>query len=471
MRAGALVLPLGSLCFLVAIAGCGGGNASSSIPVTVSTAAASSPAPLPSSNGDELVYSGTLTQTFQNFPEVVPPGSPSPEPTSVTTENVTQQITVLSNQAFNGGTGLTDLHSVETDAQASGLKTTTSTTDTYETTAQAGSTSQLLDYGSQFADEAGDTMTTSYQPQRIDDELPETAGATWTNGAGAQVDQALAGDASGSAITVAQTINPNGTYSEATTYPPNYSAPGFTGVGQIQENADGSGTFAFVANDAALTIEYSEPVPQATGSPLITIAEFGGLDPTAADQPNASFTLSDWYGSAPAFYSEADRDLGTVTVPSSCALSSSFPQSAAAIQETITRTDTILGYTEQEVQTSYVSSGVGPLCTVLQDTQTLFYDFNGDQAAVFTATPPLEIASVAETLALQPASASTSTATAKTRAKSTSISSLSHTQFDVAPALRVRFDRAVEIARRRIVNALARRANSIRTAHAQGVKR
>jgi hypothetical protein len=450
MRAGATVIALGSLCFLVALAGCGGGGAGatgSTLPTTTTISSnvsnpTPSPSPYPQTAGDTLVYAGTLTQTFQSFPEVVAPGSPSPEPTATSVVGVTQQISVLGNQAFNGGSGLTDLHSVETDADASGLKTTTSTTDTFETIAQSGSSSPLLDYGSQYADEAGDTMTTSYSPARVEDQLPETPGAQWSNGAGATVLEALAGNANGSAITVDRNVHADGTYSENTTYPPGYSAPGYTGVGEIQENTDGSGTYAWVADGAPITIEYSAPVPQASGSPLITVAEFEGLDPTPDTPPSQAFTLSTWYGTAPSFYNEIDRDLGNVAVPATCKLSASLPQSATAIQETTARIDTVVGYTEQETQTTFVAQGYGPICIVLHDVQTLYYDFNGDQPFVFTTTPPLEIATVDEALALQPGS---STTNATSRASSSGRS----TPVDVAPALRIAFDRALEAVRRR----------------------
>jgi hypothetical protein len=463
MRAGAVCIALGSLCYLLILPGCGGGSAGSNTlppPVGQSTSTATpspsptpagSPSPYPHTDGDTFVYAGTLTQTFQNFPEVQAPGTPSPEPTSVTTQNVTQTISVRSNQSFNGGSGLFDLHSAETDAYTSGLKTTTSTTDTYEAIAQVGSASQLVSYGSQYADEAGDTVTTSYSPQTVLDQLPDTPGAQWSNSPAATVLEALAGNSNGSAITVQRTVHADGTYSETTTYPPGYAAPGYTGTGNIQENTDGSGTFAFVANGSALTLEYSVPVPQPTGAPLITVAEFLGLDPTPANQPYASFQLAAWYGSAPAFYGETDRDLGVVPIPASCGLKSQFPQQASAIAQTIDRTDTVLGYTEHETVTSYVANGYGTLCTVLSDTQTLYYDFNGDQAFVFTLAPPLEIASVSETLSLQPSS-SIITAQART----TSVAASAGPSLEFGAALRGSFDHAVATQRHNLTRALVR---------------
>jgi hypothetical protein len=428
-----------------------GQSASTPTPAPAPTPAVS-PSPYPHTEGDVFVYGGTLTQTYQSFPEVVAPGTPAPEPTSVTTQNVTQTVTVRTNQSFNGGSGLFDLHSAETDAYASGLKTTTSTTDTYEAIAQAGSSSQLVSYGSQFTDEAGDSMTVSNAPQVILDQLPHTAGAQWSNGPGATVLQALAGNSNGSAITVQRTVHSDGTYSETTTYPPGYAAPGYTGTGDIQENTDGSGTFAWVANSSAITIEYSKPVPQATGAPLITVAEFFGLDPTAANPPNASFQLPTWYGAAPAFYGETDKNLGVVPVPSSCGLKSPFPQQAYAIAQIVDRTDTILGYTEHQTVTNYVADGYGTLCSVLSDTQTLYYDFNGDQAFVFTTKPPLEIATVTETLALQPSSAIVA---AQSRMKN-SVATQTTPSLQIGAALRGRFDHAVAAQRQNLAHSLVR---------------
>ncbi len=444
--AGAVGIALGCLCFLVTLSGCGGGGGSSTsspeLPVLMPGGASSSPAatgsPYPTSDGTQLVYGGTLTQRFQTFTEVVAPGS-SPEPVSTTTQNVTQAISLRSNQSFNGNNGLFDVHSSETDADTSGLKTTTSTTDTYQSIAPNGSGSTLVQYGSLFVDEAGDSTTTSYGSPLTLDQLPETPGAQWTNSPAASIEQALAGNSNGSGITVQRTIHSDGTYAENTTYPEGYSAPGYSGVDRIHENTDGSGTFAFVANTSALTIEFSVPVPQPTGSPLITIGEFPYLDPTPTDTPpprpyGAAFQLPDWYGSAPQFYNESDRDLGQLAIPSSCKLSTQYPQSAFAIQQVIDRTDTILGYTEHRTTTNYVGGGYGTLCTTTSDTLTVYYDYSGDQAYAFSSVLPLEIDTVSETLALQP---STSTSAERTK----TAAAIAHTTtFDASAAVRAAFD-------------------------------
>ena len=407
------------------------------------------PSPYPRSPGDTFVYAGQLVQTSQTFPEVTAPGS-SPEPTATTTVNVTQTVTVRTNQTFNGTGGLTGLHSVESDALASGLKTTTATTDTYETLA-AGT--QLLDYGSQYADEAGDTISTLLAPAAVLDQLPEIAGAAWANGPGATIDEAIAGDATGSAVTVVRTINGDGSYNERTTYPPNYSAPGYTGVGTIQENADGSGSFSFVASGGTVAITYSPPEPQATGGPLITVNEFLGLDTTA--KPYATFQIPGWYGTAAPLYAETDRDLGTVAVPASCHLAATLPAQATAIAQAITKTDTILGYTETQTTTSYVAAGYGLLCATLADTQTFYYDFNGDQRFVFTPTTPLQITIATEALALQPSSQIAGTTTSGVRAGT-------RPQLALAAALRARFDRGVRAAHRNRLAQLIRGATRLR---------
>lgn len=453
---------------LAMLSGCNGGSTSSNVllPATdvVSSASAakprSTPSPYPWSNGEVVRYAGMLTQRFQNFPEVVPPGTPSPEPISVTRERVSQTIAIRTQQSFNGGTRLTDLHDEESDAYTSGLKTTTHTTDTYE---KAGSPpSQLVNYGSQYVDESGDTMTTSYAPPRVENELPERAGAQWSNGAGAQVLEALAGDKKGSPVTVSRTVDNDGTYNESTTYPLGYSGLGYTGIGQIQENVDGSGTYAFVTTNAPTTIDYSAPVPQPTGRPRLTIAVYDQLDPTPSDKPSSLNTLASWYGASPAFYNEIDRDLGKVTVPAACALSAKFPKAAIAVQETVDTTDTVLGYTEHQVETSYVAAGYGVLCSVLSDKQTLYYDFNGDEPYVFTNAPPLEIATLSETLALQPTSHTAKATSAAVTSSSGAIVG------DVAPALRLGFEHAVETLRRHRAERLLK---ALLTARERGVSR
>jgi hypothetical protein len=386
-----------------------------------------------------------LLQSFQSYPEVVAPGSPSPEPIATTLTEIAQRVSVKSGQTFAGQSGLYGLHSAETDALASGLESTASTTDTYEALVTVGASTQLLDYGSQYRDESGDTASTVPSPATILDELPENAGAAWSNGPAATIDEALAGDAKGSAITVVRRTNADGSYTEKTTYPPNYSATGVTGVGTVQENSDGSGTFTLESNGGILTLTYSPPEPQASGPPLITIDEYDGTDTTAA--PAETFQLASWYGSTPALYAETDRDDGSVTLPSSCGLAAALPTKATLLSQTLERTDTVLGYIETQTFSSYVAPGYGLVCTVLSDRQTSYYDFNGDEPFVFTETPPLEIATAAETLALQPAPAVAASAHAAVAAAPAALTAV----------LRARFDLAVARARRRRVATLLQR--------------
>jgi hypothetical protein len=464
----AFAIALSSCCLLCA---CGGGGGSTVTPAAGSTgvppsattsAPAASPTPVPSpyprTAGDTFVYSGQLQQAYQTFPEVVAPGTPSPPPIVTTTVNVTQTVTVRTSQTFNGASGLTGLHSVETDALASGLKTTSATTDTYEALLTNAATSQLLDYGSQYADEAGDTISTLLAPAAVLDQLPETAGAQWANGPAATIDEAIAGDTTGSAVTVVRTVNSDGSYNEKTTYPPNYSAPGYTGVGNIQENADGSGTFSFVASGGTISITYSPPEPQPTGSPLITVKEYSTLD--TSGNAMATFQIPAWFGTAAPLYAETDRNVGVVPVPASCNLAKTFPAQATAIAQTIARTDTILGYTETQTTTSYVAAGYGLLCATLSDTQTMYYDFNGDQRYVFTSQPPLQITTVAQTIALQPSSQIAGTTTSSSARAGTQAAQAP--QVALAAALRANFDRSVRTAHRNRLQGLIVSATRLR---------
>lgn len=475
MRAGVMPIALGSSCLLLLYACSGGGGGSTAVTPQAgpasSTTTATTPTPTPSlypaAAGDTFVYSGQLQQAFQSFPEIAPPGA-SPEPIAQTTTNVTQTVTVRTNQTFNGTSGLTQLHSAETDALSTGLKTTTSTTDTYESAPpQTGASTSLLGYGSQFADEAGDTTSTLLNPAAILDQLPETPGAQWSNGAGATIDEALAGDSTGSAVTVVRNVNADGSYSENTTYPPNYSLPGFTGVGKIQENADGSGSFSFQQDGAYnTTLTFSQPQPQPSGPPLIIVKVYAGQNTTVT--PAQTLGVPAWYGTTPALYNETDVDQGTQTIPASCHLASSFPTQGTALVQTIARTDTVLGYTEQETTTTYVAPGYGVLCTIANDKQTLYYDYNGDQASLFTATPPFQITTASETLALQPSSTivgTTTSATAKTTSTAARSTMAALPAFNVATALHANFERAVRAAHR---HRAARLASAVVTLRAKG---
>jgi hypothetical protein len=410
-----------------------------------SAAPVATPSAYPAAPGDTLVYSGQLQQAFQGFPQTVAPGEPA-EPVSNTTTNVTQSVTVKSNQTFNGTAGLTDLHAAESDAVSTGLKTTTSTTDTYETIPT--SSGKLLNYGSQYADEAGDTTTTLYTPALVLDQLPETPGAQWSNTPAATIDEAVAGNSSGSPITTVRTVNADGSYTEKTTFPNSYDATSYTGASEIQENSDGSGFLQFVVYGAPYTITNSIPEPQPSGPPLITINVIRSLNGTA--QPAGSFTLPAWYGSTAALYNETDQDQGTQTIPTSCALDKSLPAQGTAIVQTINRTDTIVGYIEKQTTTSYVAPGYGPLCTILSDTQTAYYDYSGDQPANWILNPPFEIATTTETLALQPSSTITGTSSTKRLTASSVVASASGIPSPaLAGALRASFDRAIRNERHR----------------------
>lgn len=465
MRAGVMPIALSLICFL-SLCACGGGGGTTAIPGAASVTPTSSapgtpPTPAPSyprAPGDTLVYSGQLQQTFEGFPKIVAPSEP-PEPNGTTTQNVTQTVSVQANQTFNGTSGLIDLHAAETDALASGLKTTTSTTDTYEAIpASAGG--PLLSYGSQFSDEAGDTVSTLYSPAVVLDQLPETAGAQWSNSPGATIDEAVGGNSTGSPITVVRTVNGDGSYTEKTTFPNSYDATNYTGATLIQENTDGSGMIQFVLNGRPYTILNSVPEPQPTGPPAITLTVIQSLNATA---PAAgTIPVPAWYGMAAALYNETDQDQGPQTIPASCALDKSFPAQGTALVQTITRTDTVVGYTEKQTTTTYVSPGYGPLCTILSDTQTAYYDYSGDQGGNFTLAPPFEITTTTETLALAPSSfiAGTTNASASSTKRLASVSGVP--AYGLAPALRASFDRTVRNERRdrvaRFAVALAKRA-------------
>ncbi len=325
----------------LALAACGGGSSGGALPSdptpqpTVS-ASASPGSTAPLNAGQSFAYTGTLLQTqFRSLP--------APMPTATTLVTVQQAGTVKDQQAFNGTTGLYDGSVAETDTTA--LQTSTSQTDTYygvSTPAPNGST-ELLEYGSTWADDNNDTLTYTYATPLVLDELPETSGASWTNSPAVTILENDATNANGPAFFSKQVINTDGSYTETTTYPASYGPPGGSSV--ITQNADGSGSITNVAGAGAVI--FGTPQPQGDGTYALPYSVYTVPNPGPNDQPQVSQTIPAWFTVPPTLYSETDSDLGSQQVPAACHAPSSIT-SATEIQRTISRVDTILGYTETQ---------------------------------------------------------------------------------------------------------------------------
>ncbi len=364
---------------------------------------------------------------------------PAPMPTATTVTTVVQNGTLKDAQTFNGVSGLYDVSVAESDTTP--LKTSTSQTDTYyafSSRAPDGTTS-LLDYGSTWADENGNTLTYQYTAPQILGELPEKAGASWSNTPAMTVSENDSSDASGSAIFSKTVYAQDGSYTETTTYPPTYNV----GQSVITENADGSGSITNVLGVGSIV--FSTPQAQSTGSYLLPYALYSAPNPGPTAQPLQSSSVGAWYTVPATVYHETDEDLGAQPVPAACNVPSSLASAAMETQRTISRTDTILGYTDTQTIDAYRVATVGAVCVQMNDMQNSYYDFNGDQQFIIapssdpTYVPtPYQTNTASETLGLSNGASPASDKHTRRAASITPLSSaaiaVAHMQFEASVA-------------------------------------
>ena len=395
----------------------------------------------PASGGDTYAYSGTLLETDVR-------SLPSPMPTATTSATLTQTIDVKSGQTLNGATGLYDFSAKQTENTS--LQESLSTTDTFEGFGVPGpdGTAPLLEYGTNWADDNGDTLSYLYATPIVVDRLPERAGATWTNSSAVQITENETIDSNGSAFFSRRTYKSDGSYSEVATYPAGYfGAFSPSDHGETTENSDGSGFYAapvFGAGDIVLS------APQAGGNGyLINYQVFAEASPTPSSVPVVSGSFNAWYNPSSKLYNETDVDNGSKPIPASCHVPATFGSNANQLVQTTSRLDTILGYTEMEATTSYVMNGVGVVCVTLHDVQTSYYDFAGDLPFVFVAAP-YQVTTTDQTLGLQ------SGGTSVIDASQARTTSSAHLSVPYVRAARAQFQRKLERAR------LLREKNALR---------
>lgn len=377
---------------LVACGG-GGGGASPGVPTTPPPTP--TPVPTPYALGDGFTFSGS-----QNTVATFTYPSPSPYPSTNTTVTVAQTVTVAAGGNPYGPQTASDFHTVETDSSL--LSTHASTTDAWLGLIGAN----LDEYGYHTTDDSNDSLTAAYTTPLVTDQLPETNGAAWSNGAGVTY-----GEHDSDGTTSTRTYSANGTYTESST----------NGIGvkaTITENADGSGSY--VTNGTYLAGNVNSLNFTSAGSGQVSISVNYVQPPTPSPAPSGQpaptpaptitplvYTAPAWYGTAmPVLYSQNVAVTTGVAYPASCSVPAAYGTSGNKIVQTTNRLDTILGYTDAQVQTTYTNSQAGPVCVVLQDTQNDYYDYQDDFATAtgfhfhFPGTA-LSTTTASETLTLQ----------------------------------------------------------------------
>ena len=355
----------------------------------------------PSDDGDTFAFAGTQTTTYSR-----PDQYPTPEPTQTAFETVSQAITVRNPAAFGSDANAVDFHDVETDAQtAPAQQTTTTTTDAYFSFSNTIVTGHFNELGFTATQDNGYTVTVTFATGNgLVDILPETAGTTWQN------TPALSLTASSPDGTSSQeTIAADGTYTEHFQYD---DVGAVTDTAMAAASLDGSGTY-ITPDEGTLKgsgQSYTISTPSAaTSSGIITETTTVEPSPSASQTPTVtSTTIPNWIPAGylgTALATENDVDNGATTVPAVCALPARYGTSANQLVQTKNRLDPMFGEIETETLTTYVMQTVGPVCTVLNDVTTDYYDFSSQSVETkedvnFEGTPQ-QVTTIAQTIALQ----------------------------------------------------------------------
>ncbi len=378
------IASLAGLLLVVALAACNGTPPSGGMIPTPAPVIVPTPTVGP---GSTFAYSGSLTQTnTYAYPQ------PSPLPSTVNTAAVTENVVVSTSPApppLSAPASALDYNASETDAY--GLQSVVTTTDSWQGKAAAGSAVNLVQYATNVVTNANtstaSTIATSYSTPQIVGQTPATAGASWKNVNGGTVTE---NDADGTTDVTKR--NANGTYTDTQTIA---STPQTL---TIATKADGSGSYGGTALSSYGIQEFQMLAP-ASGKITVQILPTGGGAPTVVATPKA------WFSAATPPYSDVTNVATNVTFPAACNVPPQFGTSGSSLTRQIASYDPVLGFTDAQTITTYVG-GYGPVCIVLSDLQTTYYDYLNDTLkawqnfADFEGTP-LATQTIAETLTLQ----------------------------------------------------------------------
>lgn len=337
-------------------------------------------------------------QTTTRAPLVIPP-TPSPNPASSQTlsSTVTQTTTVTSGVSFNGFANAFDFKTVETDTLGSGLKSSSSASDTFYAYEKNGAATDVVVLGSNVSTSDGVTFATvNGSGNGLIDVLPETKGVILPQNDASETTTET--DPDGQVTTRA--VNADGSYSETIAYVDGSSA-------QAVVHGDGSGTYSFPLADSSLpneTFVISAPTPGPSQSPEISVT----LTIPLAAPPATSPTPLVESATFPAFYplplvmsSHILSDNGPSSLPPGCDVGAGFNATTNQVIAVDTAIDPLFGELDQQTTVSYTEPGIGVACLQLNDVVDQFFDFSG-QAGLFPAISeaPLQETTTVETLAL-----------------------------------------------------------------------
>ncbi len=406
------------------IAGCGGaGGGSTSLPgenpgltapadaakanpATANAVAAKatptpSPVPLdhPTADGDKYQLSGTILTTYQR-----PDATPDPEPTQTVLDDVTQTITVTNPATFDGDSTAVDYETVETDHQTAPVSQTfKETVNNYFSFKNTDTSGEFLNLGYTSTDDSGYAVTYLFaKGNGVADKLPEHAGISWKNSAGATIETTSTDNEHSKEV-----VGGNGSYTDQIYYQ-NVNAQGPTTHAEIHSNIDGSGLYTTprLGTDLGSNYSYVVASPSAAG-PSGTITETTTIPaaPESTATPEVeSTTVPNWIPVGmigKKLATETDVDNGPVTIPASpCPIPTKYGTTANELVQTKVRVDPMFGETENTTTTTYVIPNVGPACVIIADVENDYYDFSGQNGVGYFSGTPQQITTLAENLYL-----------------------------------------------------------------------
>jgi hypothetical protein len=315
--------------------------------------------PYPVAKGDTFAYA-YAAQTGVRL------GS-NPEQISRTAGTVT--ATILGSAVFNGAPHINERSVFAYTFSDDNGKTTGAgkkTTDSYKSFDAVGSSLDYDLYGSvergASKDSTGATTTTTdtltYAEPFVLDQLPETAGASWSDAAGSTLDSEAietTGSATDKTVTTSRRLA-DGAYSRMVDYHDagtNYSVTkkqSSDGSGQDQNGGSGK--------EAGLTV-FATPVQ--SGSAYVIPVTY-----TPPGEKSVTTNVPDWYpGNGPVgpLLVAVTKDLGlSVSVPAKCGIAAGQP--ATRLQANRIALDVVDGTVTTHSTDRYVIPGMGVVCTV-----------------------------------------------------------------------------------------------------------
>lgn len=336
-------------------------------------------------------YTGNLTETtFRS--------SPCPIPTGTSTAVVTITVTMSPGPASN-------VYENSTESDAYSTETvSTNTSALVEATPVTGGTG-FSELNETTTDEVGDSTVTIYAtPLLYAIASPLPYGGTITNGPPSTVDATLA-DGS----TSQRTYNSDGSYTECDTIAGlsgtcSSSSSGSGSVDTITVSSNDSGSYLIQSPNfvsyGITSIVFSYAAPSG-GQDTITQTTYDNTTPSATQ-----YTVPQWWTGS-TLYSDTTTSASVTSLPTQC--TGSALTSLGGIDEfarTISTLDPVLGYTDTRTIDSYVSEGyqssstpVGPVCVVITDTESLYYDYFLDTTYLFYPSfngEPLQVDTINE---------------------------------------------------------------------------